>query len=315
MGKKISVVGTGNVGATIAFALTSSGTASEIVLIDIKKDKAMGEAMDIIQGTPFGPPVNVYSGDYCDAAGSDIVILVMGMARRPGQTRLDLAQKNVDITKAVVPEIFKYAPDSVYIVVSNPVDILTYTVIKGCGIPEKQVIGSGTLIDTARLRSKIAQHVNLSTQNIHAYVFGEHGDSSMIPWSLTTIVGMEMTKYCSHICSHHNQCGKIELGEIEDSVRASGASVIKLKGATYYAVALSVRHICETVFRDSGSILTVSGLVNGRYGIEDVCLSLPWLVGAEGLMGEINPPLLPDELDKLRNSAKVLKDTIASLDI
>jgi len=311
--KKISIVGTGNVGATIAYTLTSAATASEIVLIDINKDKALGEALDIVQGTPFAAPINIYAGDYSDAVGSDIVIVVMGMARKPGQTRLDLAQMNVDITLQVVPEILKYAPDAIYMVVSNPVDILTYTIIKSCGVPANRVIGSGTMLDTSRLINKLAQHVKLNPQNVTAYVFGEHGDSSMIPWSLASIVGMEMNKYCDHICEKQNQCGKKELKDIEDDVRRAGAEVIKLKGATYYAIALAVREMCDTIYKNVDSVLTVSSMINGRYGIYDVCLSLPFIINAKGIVGEITPPLTELELNQLRNSADVLKETISSL--
>jgi len=311
--KKITVIGVGNVGATIAYTLVTSGMASELVLIDINKKKAEGEAMDILQGAAFCSPVNVYAGEYSDAKDSDIIVVTLGIARKPGQSRIDLAQFNVNIIKDVMPQIVKYAPNAIYVVVSNPVDVLTYALIKSCGLSEKQVIGSGTMLDSARLRAGIAKHVDLSPNNIHAYVFGEHGDSSMIPWSLTSIAGMEMTKYCSNVCQSHNACRKAELLGLEEYMRTSGAKIIELKGATYYAVALAVRRICECVFSDSNAILTVSTMVNGRYGINDVCLSLPSIIDAHGIAGEITPPLLPEELDQLRKSADAIKLVLSSL--
>lgn len=314
-GKKITILGAGNVGASIAYTLTMDGMASEIVLIDINDKKARGEAADILQGTPFSAPVNIYAGDYPDAANSDIVIVTVGMARKPGQTRIDLAQANVDIVKSVMPQITKYAPDAVYVVVSNPVDIITYAIIKSGLLSERQVIGSGTMLDSARLRSRLAAHVGLNAKNVHAYVFGEHGDTSMIPWSLATIAGIEMDRYCTDLCDKHNLCGKEELREIEDDVRNAGAKVIELKGATYYAIAMAVRRICECIIRDTNSVMTVSALIHEQYGISDVCLSLPFVVGAQGIIRAVNPPLTDEEQAMLHKSAEALKAVIAQLHI
>lgn len=314
-GRKIVILGAGNVGATIAYTLTIDAMASEIVLIDVNEDKARGEAMDILQGTPFCAPVSIYSGDYSMAKDADIVIITAGAARKPGQTRIDLAQGNVNIIKGVMPKIVQYAPNAIYIVVSNPVDILTYAIIKTSGLKESQVIGSGTMLDSARLRSRLAEHVGLNAKDVQGYVYGEHGDSSMVPWSLITIAGMEMDKYCTHVCSRHNQCGKQELRDIEDDVRTSGSKVIQFKGATYYAVALAVRRIVECVLRDSESVLTVSGMAHGRYGIDDVCLSLPYVVGATGLKREVSPPLTEEELAQLQASAEALKKVLASIEL
>lgn len=312
-GKKISILGAGNVGATIAYTLTMSGLASEIVLIDINREKAIGEAMDILQGTPLCPPVNIYAGEYSAAAESDIVIVTLGMARKPGQTRIDLAQNNVNIIKDVMPQIAKFAPDAVYVVVSNPVDILTYAIIKATGLPEHRVIGSGTLLDSARLRSALAEHVHLSPESVQAYVFGEHGDSSMIPWSLTTIAGMEMDNYCTNVCPRHNQCGKIELHDIEDDVRTAGAKVIKLKGATYYAIALSVKRICECVLRDTDTVLSVSGMLHDNYGMSDVCLSIPFVVGGGGIKRALTLPLTEEENEQLKGSGEALRKVLDML--
>lgn len=312
-GKKIVIVGAGNVGATIAYTMAIDAAASEIVIIDINHSKAKGEAMDIIQGTPFTQVVNLYAGTYENAVDADMVILTVGIPRKPGMTRLDLAQTNVDIFKQVIPNVVKYAPEAVYLVVSNPVDILTYVVTKISGLPPEQVIGSGTMLDSARLRNSLAEHVGLNSKNVDAYVFGEHGDTSMIPWSLANIAGLKMADYCEHICHQHNSCGKIELRDIENDVRGAGAKVISYKGSTYYAVALSVRRICEIVLRNTGSVITVSSLVTGQYGIEDICLSLPFVVGARGIERQICPPLLPEEEKQLIHSAETLKEIKNSL--
>ncbi len=314
-GKKITILGAGNVGASIAYTLTIAGMVSEIVLIDVNEKKAQGEAMDIIQGTPFSSPVNIYAGSYPDAVGSDIVIVTVGMARKPGQTRIDLAQANIDIIKSVMPQVIRFAPDAVYLVVSNPVDIITYTILKTTTLSERQVIGSGTMLDSARLRSRLAAHMGLNPKNVHAYVFGEHGDTSMIPWSLATIAGLEMDRYCTDICDKHNKCGKEELKEIEEDVRTAGARVISLKNATYYAIALSVSRLCECIIRDTDSVMTVSAMLHNQYGISDVCLSIPFVIGAQGLKRSLAPSLLDEEVALLRKSADTLKDIIAQLSI
>ena len=312
-GNKISILGAGNVGATIAYTLTLSGLCSEIVLVDINKNKAMGEAKDISQGIPFCSPVTIHDGDYPDVANSDIIVVTVGAARKPGQSRIDLAQINVNIAKSVIPQVVRYAPNAVYVVVSNPVDILTYATIKYSGLPASQIVGSGTLLDSSRLRTRLAAHVKLNPQSVHAYVFGEHGDSSTIPWSLTNIAGMPMHEYCSNICPEHNQCDKTDLQNIEDDMRNAGADVISLKGATFYAIALATNHICKAILNNQKSILAVSTMMNGQYGIEDVCLSLPCVVGSHGITRVIAPPLEPAEEADLIKSANVLKSTIASL--
>ncbi len=315
MGKKVSIIGAGNVGATIAYTLTVSGLAAEIALIDINKDKAKGEALDIFQGTTYSAPVNIYQGEYPDINGSDIVIVTFGMARRPGQTRIDLAQANVNILKSAMPEITKYAPNAVYIVVSNPVDILTYTIAKTCGLPENKVIGTGTLLDSSRLRSELSARLKISPKNVHAYVFGEHGDTSMIPWSLTSIGGLDVKTYCRSVCKEYRSFKVEDLEEIEVHVRNSGARIINWKGATYYAIALTVKRICECVLGDSNSILPVSSLIHNRYGIDDVCISLPCIVGSEGIKGFVNPPLTDEELVLLQKSGKAMRDVLDSLEI
>lgn len=314
MRKKVSIIGAGNVGASIAYTLTLDGMASEIVLIDINKGKAEGEALDILQGTVFCPPVTIYAGDFSDAANSDVVIITSGIPRKPGQTRLDLAQNNINLIKEIGPELVKHAPNAIYLVVSNPVDVMTYTLLKTTGLPENQVFGSGTILDTARLRSNISEQLKLNPKNIHAYVLGEHGDSSMVPWSLTTVSGMPLKEYYAARCLEDSSyC--INFKALEDEVRTSGSKVISLKGATYYAIALSVRRICDCILRDTNSVLTVSGMINGRYDIHDVCLSIPFVVNKDGLSYDITPTLLPEEVSLLQKSAATLKEFIASLNI
>ena len=315
IGRKIAIIGAGNVGATVAYTLTMSGLASEIVLIDVNFDKARGEAMDILQGTPLCAPVSIYAGDFAAAKGADIVIVTAGAARKPGQTRIDLAQGNIDIVKGIMPQIVEQAPEAIYIVVSNPVDVLTYAVIKACGVPEHRVIGSGTMLDTARLRSGIAEHVGLNPKNVHGYVLGEHGDTSVVAWSTVSIAGMSMHEYCTDVCPRNNHCGNADLMNIEKDMRTSGGKIIQFKGATFYAVSLSVRRIVECIAQDAGSIVTVSSLLRGEYGIEDVCLSIPYVIGAHGIERALTPPLPADEIEKLHISAEALKNVIRSVQI
>ena len=307
-GTKITILGAGNVGASIAYTFAVAGTCSDIVLVDINKAKAKGEAMDIRQGVSFGENVEVFDGEYEDAKDSDIVVVTLGIARKPGQTRLDLAQINVNIIKEVMPQIAKYAPDAIYVVVSNPVDILTYTILKCTDLSPNQVIGSGTALDTSRLRAIIGDHVGLSPNSIHAYVFGEHGDSSFIPWSLTNIAGIPMEEYCAD-----QDHADLDEEEIINEVRTAGAEVIKRKGATFYAIAMSVNKICDSILRDSNNIITVSTMMNGKYGIDDVCLSLPCVIGSNGIEREVSPKMTDTEIEKLRASADALKAVIAQI--
>ena len=312
---KISIIGTGSVGSTIAYPLTVMGLASEIVMIDINSEKALGEALDIRQGTPFCNACSVYAGDYRDAADSDIVILTSGIARKPGQTRLELAQTNVNITKSIIPEITKYAPDAVYIIVSNPVDVLTYTFHKFSDIPESHIIGSGTILDTARLRARLSEYYDINQSNVHAYVFGEHGDSSFIPWSIANISNVPIKDCASLITTPGIERPELDPEEVEQYVRKSGGRVIARKGATFYAVSVSVCHICKCLLGGLDTTMTVSTMMHGEYGIEDVCLSTLALVGNGGVRGKVNVPLTDDEVAKLRYSAETLKNVINSIEI
>ncbi len=312
---KISIIGTGSVGSTIAYTLTVMGLATEIVMIDINNEKALGEALDIRQGTPFCSACSIYAGDYRDAQNSDIVILTSGIARKPGQTRLELAQTNVNITKSIIPEITKYAPNAIYVIVSNPVDILTYTFLKLSGIPENHIIGSGTILDTARLRSRLSEYYNINQANVHAYVFGEHGDSSFIPWSVANISNVPITECGKLILTPGIASPELDFEEVEQYVRKSGGRVIARKGATFYAVSVSVCHICKCIFDGMDTTMTVSTMMHGEYGVSDVCLSTLNLIGHDGIRGKVNIPLTDEEIKKLRLSADTLKGVISSLNI
>ena len=311
---KITVIGTGSVGSTIAYTLTIEGIASEIVMIDINNEKALGEALDIRQGTPFCNPCNIYAGTYEDAAGSDIVVITSGVARKAGQSRLDLAQTNVDILKSITELIVKYAPDATYVIVSNPVDILTYAFTKYSGIPEERIIGSGTILDTARLRSRLAEYYSVSQQNVHAYVLGEHGDSSFVPWSLANIANVPVEDYGKSVLKSAN-FPELHKEDVENYVRKSGARVIQRKGATFYAVSVSVCHICKCLLSGIDTTLTVSTMLHGEYGIDDVCLSLLNVVGRNGVHNKIVLPLNEKEISDLHKSAESLKDVMRNIKI
>lgn len=312
---KITVIGTGSVGSTIAYALTCLGLASEIVMIDINGEKSMGEALDIKQGVPFFDPCSVYAGGYPDAAGSDIVIITSGIARKPGQTRLDLVKTNVSIQKSIVPEIVKYAPDAIYIMVSNPVDVLTYTFCRLSGIPTGHVFGTGTLLDTARLRSRLSEYCGIDPGNIHAYVLGEHGDSSFIPWSVCEISGIAVDSFRNSVSPSNLILPEIDKDKVAEYVKTSGSRIISRKGATFYAVSSAVCHLCKCVLHDSNTALTVSSMLDGEYGVSDVCLSTLNVIGRKGVTRKIVLPLCDDDTARLRNSAEILKETVRSLDL
>ena len=311
---KITVIGTGNVGATIAYTLTTTGIASEIVLIDINTEKALGEALDIRQGVPFFTPCNIYAGHYQDAVDSDIVVITSGIARKPGQTRLELAQTNVNILKSIASEIVKYAPEATYVIVSNPVDVLTYVFAKVSGIPENRVIGSGTILDTARLRARISEYYSVSQKNVHAFVLGEHGDSSFVPWSNANISNVPVLNYPEHILNKGTY-PEFKMEEVEEYMRTSGGRIIGRKGATFYAVSMSVCHLCKCLLNSVDTTLTVSTMLHGEYGIEDVALSLLTVVGNKTAENKILLPLTEEELKKLHHSAECLKSVIGSLEI
>ena len=306
--RKVTIIGAGNVGATIAYTLALQGVATDIVIIDIKTEKAEGEALDIAQGGLFfNEDVNITAGDYKDAVDSDIVIITSGMARKPGMSRLDLAQVNVNILCDIAPKITKYAPNAIYLIVSNPVDVMTYVFHKVTDIPENRIIGSGTSLDTARLRYWLSDHFGISQQNVHAYVFGEHGDSSFVPFSQAAICTINVEDY-QRITRPEE--GKLDQDAVEEYVRKSGGEVIKRKGATFYAVAISAVHICKCIFSGMDTALSVSAMMHGEYGVDDVCLSTISVIDNEGIKAQVPALLTEEETKRLQHSAQCLRDVI-----
>lgn len=315
MSNKITIIGAGSVGATIAYTLSQRDIASEIVLIDINKEKVDGEVMDIEQGTCFRDPVSIRGGEYKDAEGSDIVIITSGVARKPGQSRIELTQTNVNILKQITPSIVEAAPNALYIMVSNPVDVMTYVFTRISGLPENQIIGSGTILDTARLRCGLSEHFRVAQQNIHAYVFGEHGDSSFIPWTGAYISGAHITEYYNMMKMRGEDIEELDREAMAEYVHKSGGKIIANKGATFYAIASAVCKLCDILVASSDSIATVSSMMHGEYGIDDVCLSTLTLVGPNGIRGKVPMRMNKEETEKLRASAKVLKDVIAQIEL
>lgn len=315
MSRKVTIIGAGSVGSTITYTMAVNGLASEIVMIDVNTEKALGEAMDIRQGTPFCSPISIYAGTYEDAKDSDVVVITSGVPRKAGQSRIDLAQTNVNVIREITPEIVKYAPDAIYILVSNPVDVLTYTFCKVSGLPESRIIGSGTILDTARLRSRLAEYLGLSQKSIHAYVMGEHGDSSFVPWSTARVGSVEILDDKGGFNFAGRIKAKINPDEIEQYIRTSGGKIIERKGATFYAIAISVCHIVDCLFGSSNRVMTVSSMLHGEYGIDDVCLSIPFIFGPDGVCGNVLPAMTEQELEKLQHSADVLKGVIKQVSI
>ncbi len=304
---KISIIGAGFVCSTTAFALMNQNVASEIVIVDINNDKAQGEAMDLGQGQVFVSPVKIVAGDYPDTKDSDIVIITAGMAQKPGETRIDLVNRNIEIYKQMIPQIVKYNPDSILLVVSNPVDILAQITYQLSGFPAERVIGSGTVLDTARFQSILANRFEVDARNIHANIIGEHGDSEIATWSLTTIAGLTIDQYCKMMNIDFNQ----EMAEsITYDVKTAAYEIINRKGYTNYAVALAITRIVEAILRDERSILTVSTLQSGDYGIDDVYISVPTIIGRSGVQHVVEVPYSSAEVSALQESAKMLKDII-----
>ena len=315
MSSKITVIGAGSVGSTIAYTLSNGDIASEIVLIDINKEKVAGEVMDIAQGTCFRDPINIVAGEYEDAKDSDIVIITSGIARKPGQTRIELTQTNVNILKSITPEIVKAAPNALYIIVSNPVDIMTYVFTKISGLPENQIIGSGTILDTARLRCGLSEHFKVAQKNIHAYVFGEHGDTSFIPWTGAYISGVSVDEYYELAKNLGKEVDVLDKDEMLTYVQKSGGKVIANKGANFYAVSAAVCKLCGILLASSDSIATVSSMMHGEYGIEDVCVSTLTLVGPNGIQGKVPMRMNKEEIAKLQASANALKEVIKQIEL
>ncbi len=316
MNNKVTIIGAGSVGATIAYTLVATGSVAEIVLIDVNKPKAEGEALDILQSTPYLHPTKIYSGDYEDAAGSDVVIVTSGVGRKPGQSRIDLTQTNVNILKSIAPEIVKHAPDAIYLFVANPVDVLTYVFCKITGIPKSRVIGTGTTLDSIRLRTRLSELYSVNQKQVHAYVLGEHGDTSFVAWSTADISGIPLDQYEQTI----SQKGALEVTpydreEVATFVRKSGGQIIAGKGATFYGIAACVAQIVNSIYSSAYTILPVSTVLEGEYGISGVALSTLCAIGNEGIITTLTPKLSDEELAKMHKSAEALKAVIAQIEI
>lgn len=304
---KISVIGAGFVGSASAYALMIQSLASEIVLVDINKEKAEGEAMDLAHGASFVKSVTVTSGDYADTANSDIVVITAGVGQKPGETRLDLINKNVAVFNQIIPEIVKYSPNAILLVVSNPVDILTHITYKISGFPKNRVIGSGTVLDTSRLKYMLGEHFEIAPQDINTYIIGEHGDSEIVAWSLTDVAGMPVDKYCQDTLGKCDTAMKIEIPE---KVKNAAYEIINRKGYTNYAIGLSVARIVEAILRDENSILPLSSLFEGQYGIDGIHLAIPTIVNRSGAKKVLEMPLSESEQIRLKESADLLKSHI-----
>ncbi|NLW14785.1 MAG: L-lactate dehydrogenase [Erysipelothrix sp.] len=304
---KISIIGAGSVGSATAFALMNHNIATDLVIVDINHEKAVGEAMDINQGRVFVEPVNVTAGDYEATKDSDIVIITAGLAQRPGETRIDLVNRNIEIYKQMIPEIVKYNPDSILLVVSNPVDILAQVTYKLSGFPKERVFGSGTVLDTARFQSALSSLFKVDARDIHANIIGEHGDTEIATWSLTTIGGLTVEQYCRDMDIELTEAMK---DDITEGVKNSAYQIIERKGYTNYAVALAITRIVKAILRDEKSILTVSSLQTGDYGLDDVFISVPTIVGRQGALDVVEVPYSSDETDNLKKSADILKEIL-----
>lgn len=309
-GSKIAIVGTGLVGATAAYALLIKGLATDLVLVDANRDKAEGEAMDLGHGLPFVSPAGVRVGDYRDCAGADVVIIAAGANQKPGETRLDLAHKNASIMKDVISGITRHGSPGVILVITNPVDVLTFAALKYSGYPPARVIGSGTVLDTARFRYLLSRHCEVNPRNVHAYIIGEHGDSEVPVWSLANVAGVRLEDLCP-VCGPG--CDPEFKMELSRQAREAAYDVIDRKGATYYAIGLGIAAIVQSIIRDELSVMTVSTLVQGYHGVSDICLSVPTILGSGGIHNTIDIPLSPEEERAFFRSGEVLKEVARSL--
>lgn len=310
--QKAVMVGCGFVGSASVFALMQSGLFSEIILIDANSQKAEGEAMDISHGIPFAQEMKIRAGSYEDVRDAGIVIVTAGANQQPGETRLDLVQKNVGIFKQIIPKIMQNGFDGILLIVANPVDILTRVAQKLSGLPTNRVIGSGTVLDTARLKYRLSEHLGVDSRSIHACIIGEHGDSEIAAFSSANVSGIPLDRFCE-MRGHFNHEEAEE--EIAKKVRDSAYEIIERKRATYYGVAMAVKRICEVIVRNEKAILPVSTLMAGQYGIKDVVLSMPCIVGNNGIEVQVPIVLDEDEKQRLRESADILKKTVDSLDL
>ena len=308
--RKVAMIGCGFVGSASAFSLMQSGLFSEMVLLDADMERAEGEAMDISHGIPFARQMKIYAGSYDDIVDAAIIIITAGANQKPDETRLDLVHKNVAIFKQVIPEIAKRNCQGILLVVSNPVDILTYTALKLSGFTENRVIGSGTVLDTARLKYELGEHLSVDSRSVHAFIIGEHGDSEIAAFSGANVSGIALSEFCE-LRGHYTHDENTQ--RIAETVKNSAYDIIKKKRATYYGIAMAVKRICEVIIRDEKSILPVSSMMHGAYGIEDVVLSMPAVVGKHGVETQVPIPLNEEEKEKLKLSAETLKKIIKEI--
>ncbi len=304
--RKVAIIGCGFVGSATAFALMQSGLFTEMVLLDVNHQKAEGEAMDISHGEAYARPMNIYAGNYDDIADAAIIIITAGANQKPGETRLDLVQKNVGIFKTIIPEIAKRNYQGILLIVANPVDILTYTALKLSGLPENRVIGSGTVLDTARFREILGTHLGVDSRSVHAFIVGEHGDSEIAVWSTANVAGVPINKFCE-LRGHYNHVQAMK--QIAADVKNAAYEIIERKNATYYGIAMALKRICEAIVRDEKSVLPVSNMMHGAYGIEDITLSMPAVVGKNGVEVQMPISLSMEEATALKKSADILKET------
>ncbi|TEB07445.1 L-lactate dehydrogenase [Pelotomaculum schinkii] len=307
--RKIAVVGVGAVGASTAFALAVSGLATELALVDVHKAKAEGEAMDLAHAAAFIKPIQIYAGNFEDCRDAGIIIFTAGAGQKPGETRMDLLKTNYRILKDCLTQM-ALTDENILIIASNPLDVLTYAALKATGLSPERVFGSGTVLDSSRFRHILSEHCGVAPRNVHATVVGEHGDSEVMLWSLADIAGTRIDHFCELV-----GVPPIKREEVDKQVRNAGYEIISRKGATYYAVSLAIKRICESVIRDENTILSVSGLVDGHYGIDGCCLSLPSIVNSRGRGYPLELPLAAEEEAALRRSAEVLRKAIASLNL
>ena len=310
--RKAAIIGCGFVGSSIAFSLMQRGLYSELVLIDANQAKAEGEAMDLSHGLPYAASMQIYAGTYDDVADCAMVILTAGANQKPGETRLDLIDKNVAILKSIIPELTKRLFQGILLVVSNPVDVLTYAAWKLSGLPARHVIGSGTVLDTARLKYLLGQYLGVDSRNVHAAIIGEHGDSELAVWSGANVSGISLDHFCE-LRGYYEHDKADEW--LQREVRDSAYEIIRRKGATYYGVAMAVERIVRAIVRDEHSVLPVSNLLQGQYGIDGLCMSIPAGVGRNGVEDTLESPLSPAEREALRDSAATLRGVVDSLEL
>ena len=307
---KIVVIGAGMVGSTFAYSLLWSGLTPEIVLIDVNRARAQGEAMDLSHAMPFHRPINIRAGDYPDCAGAAVVAITAGAAQRPGETRTQLAQRNAEVFRQIIPEVVRYAPSTILLIATNPVDSLTYLAWRLSGFPPQRVIGAGTILDTARFRYLLGARFGVDPRSVHAYIVGEHGDTEVALWSSASIAGMGIEDFCR---ASGFSCGLMDREDIFVQVRDAAYHIIDLKGATYFAIASGMERIVESILRDQNTMLTVSGLIEGCHGVSDVCISLPMVINREGIGRVLCVPMSHEEEERFRASAAAVRRVIDSL--